>query len=190
MRYSTSRPCQHCGAMFLRMVTEIQKNNLAFCGKKCSGAFRSRKAKADFWRNVKFSKRGCWEWTGAKNACGYGIVKGGLAHRVAWGVEVGPIPSGMNVCHRCDNPACVTIDHMFLGTHIDNMYDMLAKGRGTKLSDQVIRKIKSSTGTASEAGRKLGVSATTVTRYRECITRRRFSPSCSASLPAPANGAQ
>lgn len=52
------------------------------------------------------------------------------AHRVAWDLTYGPIPDGMLVLHRCDNPSCVRPDHLFLGTQTDNMLDRKAKGRG------------------------------------------------------------
>lgn len=83
----------------------------------------------------------CWLWTGAR-AGGYGKVyvggrSGGMvgAHRVAWEVLVGPIPDGLRVLHRCDNPPCVRADpdpalsHLFIGTQSDNLRDMAAKGR-------------------------------------------------------------
>lgn len=54
------------------------------------------------------------------------------AHRVAWILMFGPLFDGAVVCHKCDNPACVRPDHLFVGTHADNMADKVAKGRQTK----------------------------------------------------------
>lgn len=86
-----------------------------------------------FWSKVDQSGD-CWEWTAAANRQGYGKFKARSyvlvpAHRHSWELANGPIPAGMYVCHRCDNPRCVRPDHLFLGTHQDNVTDMMAKGR-------------------------------------------------------------
>lgn len=75
----------------------------------------------------------CHIWIGYRNPAGYGVFivdrKPVGAHRMAWRLANGPIPDGMLVCHRCDNPSCVNPDHLFLGTQLDNMRDMVKKKR-------------------------------------------------------------
>lgn len=86
-----------------------------------------------FWEKVVPADDGCMVWTGSRDPRGYGRVwrSGRLesAHRVAWQECVGPIPEGMFVCHRCDNPPCCNPSHLFLGTNRENMHDALRKGR-------------------------------------------------------------
>ena len=77
---------------------------------------------------------GCWEWQLHRLFSGYGIMGvqlGGkkYAHRAAYEEFIGPIPDGMFVCHRCDNPSCCNPDHLFLGTPQENMNDKVKKGR-------------------------------------------------------------
>lgn len=83
---------------------------------------------------------GCWLWDGSISRKGYGhLSRRGrrlLAHRLAYEAFVGPIEGGMHVCHRCDVPACCNPDHLFLGTHADNMADKCAKQRQTRGTTQ------------------------------------------------------
>ncbi len=91
-------------------------------------------------REVEFHTRyipepnsGCWLWDGTPfGAMGYGYFryKGSVvAHRASWRIHNGEIPSGIFVCHKCDNPACVNPDHLYLGTAKDNVRDREVRGR-------------------------------------------------------------
>ncbi len=90
---------------------------------------------------IRVTKDGCHEWTGSKFLTGYGRVKmAGRTHRVTrviWECVNGPIPEGMLLCHHCDNPPCVRLSHLFLGTVADNSRDMVAKGRSSKNETRV-----------------------------------------------------
>lgn len=102
-------------------------------------ASRGELLAARFWSRVRITD-GCWEWTANHLPAGYGLVKAEgrshLAHRVSWELAHGPIPAGMLVLHRCDNPACVRPDHLWLGTQKQNIADMLTKGRGLTPAQQ------------------------------------------------------
>lgn len=92
---------------------------------------------AKFWSRVVIrSDFQCWEWTGARNAKGYGraVVSGSLqlAHRIAYQDMAGPIPDGQIIRHTCDNPSCVNPRHLLAGTHADNASDAVLRGRFSK----------------------------------------------------------
>lgn len=93
----------------------------------------NQRIKTRFWSKVCALPTGCWVWLGYRKETGYGrfnfngVVIG--AHRAAWLLVHGPIPSGLVVLHRCDTPECVNPAHLFLGTQQENMADMRSKGR-------------------------------------------------------------
>lgn len=135
-----------------------------------------------FWAKV--DRRGeneCWPWTAATNGR-YGKfavkIKGtrrskmGYAHRRSWEIENGPIPGGLEICHRCDNPLCCNPKHLFAGSRLENAHDMVAKGRAPipahKLSkpalrDEIIAARESGT-TYTELENRYGISRATIWR--------------------------
>ena len=123
--------CPQCGREFT--LSRSLENKRTCCSRKCDSEYRSTTSVARrLWKNVTKTDE-CWLWTATKNKQGYGQVYANgrlqLAHRVAYELNVGSILPGLHLLHRCDTPACVRPDHMFIGTHFDNMQDMIRKGR-------------------------------------------------------------
>jgi len=93
-----------------------------------------------------------------------------LISRYFWEQKNGPIPEGMCVLHKCDTPACINVEHFFLGTHQDNMRDRDKKSRQakgencslTKLKKEQVLMIREESGTYREIAKKYGIGLTIV----------------------------
>lgn len=135
-------------------------------------------------------ERGCLNWLGAHLPFGHGqicILRNCLVtSRVAWMIEHGPIPKGLCVCHKCDNGRCCNPQHLFLGTHSDNMKDCAAKGRNfcpgkdrfgernnkSKLTDAKVRDILflSKCHSNAELARRFGVTRQNIRFIKNRVT--------------------
>lgn len=145
-----------CGVIKAVQTRHLQGGSTRSCG--CLGAELSAKRGKErakpFDARLKLTKNGCIEWQGYRNKAGYGMltIDGDrvYAHRVSYERYHGKIPDGMYVLHKCDNPSCCNIDHLFLGTAQDNMTDMVIKSRSARgekqgsavLTDDQVREIK------------------------------------------------
>lgn len=139
-----------------------------------------------FWNKV-VKGVSCWEWSGGKKgSLGYGSLHTKIdgknlsvyAHRFSWELHNGPIPSGMIVCHTCDNPLCVNPDHLFLGTHKTNSEDRISKGRlgktgrsgsansQAKLTEEDVLEIRASVLTARELSEKFHIDKSRIYQIR------------------------
>lgn len=149
-------------------------------------------ASSRFWSKVDKSGE-CWLWTAATAGRGYGVIGETrthmvYAHRLSYEMAFGAIPDGQWVLHRCDTPRCVRPDHLFLGDVRDNVADMVEKGRSTKgrqrpelrgssnhqskLTDDDVRRIRSSELSASALAVHYGVSDTLIYQIRRRVAWR------------------
>lgn len=134
-----------------------------------------------FTRMYEPSKNGCWLWTGRINNDGYGAIRapGGRtskvlrAHRVSYTLYKGDIPLSACVLHKCDNPACVNPDHLWLGSHTENMQDKVAKGRQSKkLNAEKVREIRDAGGRNEDIAKVYGVSRALVRQVKHRVIWR------------------
>lgn len=134
---------------------------------------------------------GCRVWRGPVNKPGgYGRIgyrhRQWRAHRLAYTLLLGPIPSGMELLHSCDSPLCINPNHLRPGTHAENIAEAYAKGRKTVAQgpahprftltrEQAVDAIKS-TETGAAIAARLGVSKSTICRLRSGVTWKNRSP--------------
>lgn len=143
-----------------------------------------------FHKKYVVQDNGCWIWNGGTRPNGKGVLygrhhldngKGAGAHRFSYSIEYGEIPEGMYVCHKCDTPLCVNPDHLFIGTHKENMKDMVEKnrsfkGRGehkksiSKLTNKQAEEIRKMSSSQSEIAKIFGVSQTTIGRIKRGVS--------------------
>jgi hypothetical protein len=101
-----------------------------------------------YLKRTRVNAKDCWLWRGAKTEGGYGRVtfrqKGYILHRLIWHYFRGAIPKRLDVCHRCDTPACWNVKHLYLGTRKKNLSDAVSKGRMARGSKHYNAKLRES----------------------------------------------
>lgn len=165
------KACLHCGKQFT-----LAYNHQLYCSDECR-----------FWPKV--AKRGpdeCWLWLGTKPAFGHGQFRlngrAVYAHRFCWELVHGPLAAGDDVCvlHKCDVPACVNPNHLFVGTRKENLADMRRKKRGSepphykgsrnsfaKITEADVRAIRAEPLTAQALADKYGLGVNNINKIRQ-----------------------
>lgn len=183
-----SRPEQTCPRCHKKFVPANSWKR-TFCSHSCAAfarnAERARQDEERFWGKV--DKRGpaeCWPWLGAcgphKRGQFWINKKLKKASHFSWKAEHGEWPPrGMNVLHKCDNPNCVNPSHLFLGTQMDNVRDMISKKRGrsphgrschsSRLTETEVLSIRSDGRPVPVLAKTYGISDTSI---RKIIDRR------------------
>ena len=123
----------------------------------------------------------CWLWTGQISDYGYGVfsnkIFGRATHRISWKLHNGDIKDDLCVLHKCDVRNCVNPDHLFLGTHRDNVYDAISKNRynrtrgedvfGSKLKRNQVIEIRHSNEKNSVLAKRYGIAPSNIHRIKK-----------------------
>lgn len=142
-----------CGNTTTAITSELKSGEKKSCGCLLSPSYSQalNRIKEKITQNSIVNPNGCIEWQGKLNKKGYGRIsfkeRRLPIHRASWIVHKGEIPNDLWVLHHCDNPKCVNIDHLYLGTPKDNVRDMDERNRrkavpGLKGSECILAKLK------------------------------------------------
>lgn len=150
--YYNIKACRFCGTESFSRIAHQR-----YCSLTCA-----------FWSGV-HKGAACWLWTKGLMSTGYGYIDFQRArhftHRLVWELINGPIPNGLFVLHKCDNPACVNPKHLFLGTQKDNRQDCVTKLHHSfgsrhgmsKLSENNVLSIRASSKSAQDLAKRFGL---------------------------------
>lgn len=184
----TPRTCSTCKDTFFTSQWNINRGWGRFCSRQCA-RLGGPPPEARFWASVEKTDE-CWVWTGKLNSGGYGMMtvdgRKVRAHRFSWELHNGPVPDTLFVLHNCpggDNRACVNPEHLWTGTHLDNITDCVKKGRNkyprdthgernghSKLTEREvceIRRLYSEGVRQSDLARRFSVSQSTILDIRK-----------------------
>lgn len=185
--------CEFCGTGF----EPHRGNPNRFCSSRCRGDAATAATLAEF-RHAMTTGDGCREWRG-HSYHGYRRVKLGRrsrsAHRLSYEMTHGPIAKGLVICHRCDNRACINPEHLFAGTHRDNVADMVAKDRQRKgrsintvkltEADVAIIRREYRDGMGAELGQRFGVNRHTIVNAAKGRSWKHIAPAKARELCGP-----
>lgn len=179
MARKTIHLCRHCGK-------HIESPDTLLPGYKTSSRPFYCSMECHYWSKV-IQRDGdeCWGWSGAKLKSGYGCVNWGgriygkflCAHVLSWQIANGQtVPKGLCICHKCDNPECSRPDHLFLGTHADNVADKVAKGRQprgetsySKLTESQVIQIRADTRPQKKIAADFGICQQVVSKIKRRV---------------------
>lgn len=171
--------CENCGKEFCKRPYDIKSKQHHFCSRECNTKYQVRKFKKDIEYYI--NDNGCHICTShCFNHSGYPLIRNKgkkmIMSRYIYELNYGKIPKGMCVLHSCDNPNCINIEHLRIGTHQENMQDKVIKGRATsvcgcksgmaKLTEAKVIDIRNSDLSSRKIAKIYGIEKTTILNIR------------------------